>query len=304
MPREWASASPPSRKAAHDICPMRLQAASAHMGACHTWSGFRAWRSLGGGPYRHAQVIGEGEGASVDLVPQDIESQRARATAEKKVRTLMARELHDRVAQTLTAMLVDVEKFKAQPVAWDDVLREMDTIQSSTREVLTSLRQLLYDLRDESSVGDSFVGAVRDLLARFSERTRIEATVVVQGEWPALLTPAAALNLYRIVEEALSNVRMHSGASRVGVRLEEGTDGQLAMVIDDNGRGVDANAQIPGLGTVGMKERALLLGGHLKVSSENGGGTTVRVAFAKQLVVPAAQPEPRLEFIPQGALIS
>jgi signal transduction histidine kinase len=235
------------------------------------------------------------------MVPHGIESQLERTAAEKKIRSLMARELHDRVAQTLTAMLVDVEKFKAQPVAWDDVLREMDTIQSSTREVLSSLRQLLYDLRDESSVGDSFVGAVRDLLARFTEKTRIEATVVVQREWPALLTPAAALNLYRIVEEALANVRMHSGASSVGVRLEEARDGQLAMVIDDNGRGVDGNAQIPGLGTVGMKERALLIGGQLKVSSEDGGGTTVRVAFPKQLVVPAAQPEPRFEFTSQGA---
>jgi len=240
----------------------------------------------------------------VELVPHGGDAQLERTAAEKKVRSLMARELHDRVAQTLTAMLVDVENFKAQPAAWDDVLREMDAIQSSTREVLSSLRQLLYDLRDESSVGDSFVGAVRELLARFTEKTRIEATVLVQREWPARLTPAAALNLYRIVEEALSNVRMHSGASSVGVRLEEAADGLLAMVIDDNGRGVDGNGRLPGLGTVGMKERALLLGGQLKVSSENGAGTTVRVAFPKQLVVPAAQPEPKLEFIPQGALIS
>ena len=177
----------------------------------------------------------------------------------------MARELHDRVAQTLTTMLVDVEKFKAQPVAWDDVLQEMDSIQSSTREVLSSLRQLLYDLRGENPVGDSFAGAVGDLLARFSEKTRIEAAVIVERGWPAALYPAAALNLYRIVEEALSNVRMHSGASSVSVLLEAPKDGQLALVIDDNGRGVDGNLHRPGLGTVGMRERALLLGGQLKV---------------------------------------
>lgn len=209
----------------------------------------------------------------------------------------MARELHDRVAQTLTTMVVDVERFKSQQVEWDDVLAEMDAIQSSTREVLASLRQLLYDLRGENPVGESFVGAIGDLLARFSEKTRIEAAVVVQREWPALLTPAAALNLYRIVEEALSNVRLHSGASTVNVRLEAPADGDLALVIDDNGRGVDGNR--PGLGTVGMKERALLLGGNLKVSSENGGGTTVRAAFPKRLVVPAAHPEMKLR--PQGA---
>ena len=209
----------------------------------------------------------------------------------------MARELHDRVAQTLTTMLVDVEKFKTQQVEWDDVLAEMDSIQSSTREVLSSLRQLLYDLRGENAVGESFVGALGDLVARFSEKTRIEAAVIVQREWPAILTPAAALNLYRIVEEALSNVRMYSGASTVSVRLEAPADGNLALVIDDNGRGVDGDR--PGLGTVGMKERALLLGGQLRISSENGGGTTVRAAFPKRFVVPATHPE--LKLVPQGA---
>lgn len=212
----------------------------------------------------------------------------------------MARELHDRVAQTLTTMLVDVERFKAEQVAWDDVLRELDAIQSSTRDVLSSLRQLLYDLRGESSLGEGFVGALGDLIARFSEKTRIEAAVVVQREWPAVLTPAAALNLYRIVEEALANVRLHSGASNVSVRLEAPNDGQLAVVIDDNGRGVDGISQRPGLGTVGMRERALLLGGQLRISSEDGGGTTVRAAFPKRSVVPARHPEAKLGLLPQG----
>src|SRR5437660_6384017 len=71
------------------------------------------------------------------------------AAIEKDVRRLLARELHDRVAQTLTGMLVDVENFKSQPVAWDDVITQLDTIQSSTRQVLTNLRQLLHDLRGE-----------------------------------------------------------------------------------------------------------------------------------------------------------
>lgn len=213
----------------------------------------------------------------------------------------MARELHDRVAQTLTAMLVDVENFKTQQVAWDDVLLEMDAIQSSTREVLSSLRQLLYDLRGESPVGENFLGALGELVASFKEKSRIEAEIVVDREWPAVLTSAAALNLYRIVEEALTNVRMHSGASSVSVRLEAPMDGQLDLVIGDNGRGLDSSLYRPGLGTVGMKERALLLGGQLRISSEVGGGTTVRAAFQTRFVVPMAHQEPKLELIKQGA---
>jgi signal transduction histidine kinase len=225
-----------------------------------------------------------------------------RSTVEQELRSLMARELHDRVAQTLTTMLVDVERFKSQQVDWADVIREMDTIQSSTREVLSSLRQLLYDLRAENPVGEGFAGAIDDLLARFSEKTHIETAVVVHREWPAVLSPAAALNLYRIVEEALSNVSRHSGASTVRVRLEALEDGQLALIIDDNGRGVvDGTIHRPGLGTVGMKERALLLGGQLRISSENGGGTTVWAGFPKRFVVPATRPESNLELLQQGA---
>src|SRR6516165_6045778 len=67
--------------------------------------------------------------------------------AIEEVRRVVARELHDRVVQTLTCMLIDVENFKSQPVGWDDVVHEMDTIQGSTRHVLNNIRQVLHDLR-------------------------------------------------------------------------------------------------------------------------------------------------------------
>src|SRR2546423_4994182 len=79
--------------------------------------------------------------------PSAAASRRSRvrdSAVEEDVRRLVARELHDRVAQTLTGMLVDVENFKSEQVGWDDVIRQMDTIQTSTRQVLSSLRQLLH----------------------------------------------------------------------------------------------------------------------------------------------------------------
>src|SRR4030088_2679030 len=63
--------------------------------------------------------------------------------SEGEIRKLVARELHDRVAQTLTGMLVDLENFKTEPVGWEDVLTRLDTVQDSTRQVLQSLRELL-----------------------------------------------------------------------------------------------------------------------------------------------------------------
>jgi signal transduction histidine kinase len=211
---------------------------------------------------------------------------RARHSAvEQDVRRLVARELHDRVAQTLTGMLIDLENFKTEQVGWDDVLRQMDVIQDSTRQVLTNLRQLLHDLRGEETVGDSFVDAVGTLVSRFEERTRISARLTVLPGWPDTLTKPASVNLYRIIEEALANVRMHSGAKEVRIVLQPDSDGVLSVVIGDDGRGVDTdeNRRV-GLGTVGMRERALLLGGQLRIDSRMGDGTTVRALFPKALL--------------------
>src|SRR5947208_6663441 len=141
------------------------------------------------------------------------------AGVEEEVRRLVARELHDRVAQTLTGMLVDVENFKSEQVSWQDVVQQLDGIQSSTRQVLASIRQLLHDLRGEEALDGSFVDAVKALLVRFEAKTGIRPEIEITEGWPKALTPQASLNLYRIIEEALSNIRMHSGAKSVRIVL-------------------------------------------------------------------------------------
>lgn len=207
------------------------------------------------------------------------------SAVENEVRRLVARELHDRVAQTLTGMLVDLENFKAEPVAWDDVLHQMDSLQDSTRQVLSSLRQLLHDLRGDDTLSDTFVDAVGELTARFEQKTQIATHLTVVPGWPDVLTPPASVNLYRIIEEALANVRMHSGARVVRIILEPSSERELSIIIGDDGRGVDTHEARPvGMGTVGMKERALLLGGQLQIVSRLGDGTTVRAIFPKDLV--------------------
>lgn len=214
------------------------------------------------------------------------------AAMEHAIRRQLARELHDRVAQTLTGMLVDVENFKSQQVGWDDVIKEMEVVQSSTRQVLSSLRQLLHELRGEDQGGESLVNALGSLITRFEEKTAIATNLDVRPGWPAVLTPPASLNLYRIVEEALANVRMHSGARSVQIVLESRAEDHLALMVNDDGRGTDTDVSRPvGLGTVGMRERALFLGGQLQIQSESGGGTTVYAVFPKVHVVPAERNE-------------
>jgi signal transduction histidine kinase len=209
------------------------------------------------------------------------------AESPAELRKLVARELHDRVAQTLTGMLVELENFKSEPVAWDDVLRHLDTVQDSTRQVLQSLRELLHDLRGEEAFSDGFVDAVGNLVAKFQKKTDIATELDVLPGWPTSLTAPASLNLYRIIEEALANVRRHSGARAVRIVLQSLSDNQVAVTVGDDGRGMDSDISWPaGMGTLGMKERAVILGGELRIDSVRGDGTTVRAIFPMHQLTP------------------
>ena len=195
---------------------------------------------------------------------------------EGEVRRHLARELHDSVAQILTLMVVDMENFKLDQAGQVGVVNRVDSLQESTREVLHNLRQVLYDLREEPSTDSGFVHSVRTLLGRFEGSTGIRSKLRVSARWPSRLSAATANNLYRIVEEALNNVRLHSGAGRVDVLLESIGDG-VELTVQDDGRGLPADgSRRPGMGLMGMRERAVLMGGELDVISNGGGGTTVK----------------------------
>jgi two-component system, NarL family, sensor histidine kinase UhpB len=204
-----------------------------------------------------------------------------------EVRRALARELHDRVAQTLTTMLIELENFKLEQTGRQDVLRQVDGLQESTRYVLTNLRHVLSDLRGESGIEEGFADTVRALLAGFEERTHVSAHLSVSPLWPSRLTSQAAINIYRIVEEALTNVRMHSGAALVEVALGMWRDSHLAIEVKDDGRGAQsvAGERKPGMGLLGMRERALILGGRLEIETGVGGGTTVRAIIPRENLI-------------------
>ena len=92
------------------------------------------------------------------------------------------------------------------------------------------------------------------------------------------------MNLYRIVEEALTNVRMHSGATLVEVVLRLAREKHIALEVRDDGQGSNVRERVPGMGILGMKERAVILGGILEVESGNS-GTTVRAILPMEQVI-------------------
>jgi two-component system sensor histidine kinase UhpB len=198
------------------------------------------------------------------------------------VKRRLARELHDSVAQILTLMVVDMENFKLDEADQHHVVSRVDSLQESTREVLHNLRQVLYDLREEPSTDSGFVQQVRTLLTRFERSTGIRSKLQVSAGWPSRLSAATAHNLYRIVEEALNNVRLHSGAGEVDVTLVGTSDG-VVLTVQDNGRGLHAmdGDRRQGMGVMGMKERAVLLGGELDIISNGSGGTTVKAVVPR-----------------------
>ncbi len=203
------------------------------------------------------------------------------------IRRELARELHDRVAQTLTTMLIELENFKTEQTGRQSVLRQLDELQDSTRDVLKNLRTVLYDLRGEEDLNDSLVESVRALLSRFEERTQVSTLLSVAPSWPRRVRSAAGLNVYRIIEEALTNVRLHSGAQIVEVALGPMQGNKIEVRVKDDGKGgaTDAVSSQPGLGVMGMRERALLLGGRLEVESEDGRGTTIRAILPKEQLI-------------------
>jgi two-component system sensor histidine kinase UhpB len=214
------------------------------------------------------------------------ESKHGGPTRTSDLGRVLARELHDRVAQTLTTMLSSLENFEVKQLDNQNVLREIAELQETTRDALMNLRLVLYDLCVQTGIDEGFTEGVRAMLDRVQDKTRLKVVLSVSPFWPSRLRSQAALNLHRIIEKALTNVRLDSDARLVQVALEPEVDGQFAAEVKDDGRGADteSGSREPGLGPLGMRERALNLGGRLEVESIPGEGTTVRaIGPAEQL---------------------
>ena len=212
---------------------------------------------------------------------------RQRATAaEIEIRQWLARELHDTVAQVLTGLVIQVERFKLEQAGRRSVLEELEQVQASTREVLTNLRQTMLLLRDEPVTVPVLGEWLDEMLTTFEDETGIEARLEGQRSWPSDLHTHAAINICRIVEEALRNVRLHSRAKSVDVVLTCHDD-VARLRIEDDGLGWAglSDAARHGLGTLGMGERAALLGGEISIDTRPGLGTTVELSLPVERLI-------------------
>jgi signal transduction histidine kinase len=208
----------------------------------------------------------------------------ARRTAEAdEVRREFARLLHDGVAQTLTAMLLELDELRAEQQGEGVVLKRVDSLERSTRKALSELRDLLRQLRASRDGDRDLVKLVkRGIRARVGRRPAVKFELVVSPAWPERITGRTAAELHRVVEEAIENAIRHGGARQIGVAFKVSAGARYAQVsVTDDGPNLAARSGIKseGLGILGMRERALLLGGKLQLARGLGGrGTTVRVS--------------------------
>lgn len=196
-------------------------------------------------------------------------------STQESTLSYVSRELHDEFGQILTAlgaMLTRAEKRNPDSELTES-LREIREVAQSALDKTRTLSQALHPVMlDESGLEQSLDW----YLPTIERQTGIEIAYQKSGE--AFEVPrSAGVHIYRVVQEALNNIKRHSGAQRAWVRLRYLADA-LEVEIEDHGRGVSASSNgSRGIGLVGMRERAQLIGAELKFSQPAEGGTLVRL---------------------------
>ncbi|MEQ1772531.1 MAG: PAS domain-containing sensor histidine kinase [Burkholderiales bacterium] len=201
-------------------------------------------------------------------------------TVREEEKTRIARELHDELGQALTALKMDTATIESELDHAQDALRKrtsgmrqlIDTTVASVRRIAADLRPVMLD-----NLG--LVPTLEWLIKDFSGRTGIPVDLEIPDENLGVSGDAATA-IFRIVQEALTNVSRHSGADWVGVEVKR-YSGNVVVRISDNGKGfTDADKRkARSFGLLGMHERAYVLGGEVKISSPGQGGTQIEAVI-------------------------
>jgi two-component system sensor histidine kinase UhpB len=189
-------------------------------------------------------------------------------------RSRIARELHDEVGQTLTGVMLQVEGIAPKlPAELRDQLEELrETARSGTEEV----RRIARQLRPEALEDLGLQSALSALATAFSEQARVRVERRLEGELP--LSQEEELVVYRVAQEALTNVARHAHASRVELELA-GSGTRTTLTVRDDGVGLSPGALPSAHGIRGMRERAMLLGAQLTINSEPNRGTEISLSI-------------------------
>jgi signal transduction histidine kinase len=210
---------------------------------------------------------------------------RQRAGAVERAR--VARELHDGAVQSLIAMEMQVDVIRRQGAAQSSPLTsELGRIQGLLREEVLKLRELMQQMKSLDVDGATFLRFLEDTVERFQRETGISARFVAEVD-KVDLPQRVCRELARIVQEALVNVRKHSGAQQALVRLSDSTSA-IQLTIEDNGKGFVFSGRLSqgelekiGKGPMVIRERVRLIEGELTIESNPGRGTRLEISVPK-----------------------
>ena len=203
---------------------------------------------------------------------------RLRTVGADEERTRIARDLHDRIGQSLAYLGFELDRLVDRDEAGDGITTELHQLRDDVRGVTREVRDTLYDLRTDVSEGQGLA----DVLEQFAQRLgdRADLRIQVEADRGARLPMLQEREMWRVAQEALANIERHSKAT--AVRVVWRCDGERAFIdVTDNGMGFDQSraGRVDSYGVLGMRERASSIGASLEIVSAPGRGTRVRCSL-------------------------
>ncbi|MEO8512571.1 MAG: sensor histidine kinase [Ignavibacteria bacterium] len=206
-------------------------------------------------------------------------------TIREEERTLISREIHDQLGQELTALKMDIaylsrkiEKAKTEP-DWDEINSGLRSMSEITDQTINSVRRIARELRPDILDKLGLKEAIEWHAEEFTNRTGIDC-IVSTGLSEFDFNRDLDTTIFRIVQESLTNVARHSGATRskIGLKLAEKF---IYLSIEDNGRGItkEEMENTKSLGLVGIKERAFSVGGKISINGSKDKGTILNITI-------------------------
>jgi signal transduction histidine kinase len=231
---------------------------------------------FGADDVRLAEMFASRASTAVDLaerVSRDVVQRVVEAQEQERAR--LARELHDETGQALTSILLGLKGLEEVADA-DEARASVTEVRELVVSTLRDVRGLAVELRPAALDDFGLVPALERLADTFREKTGLDVALEARlGD--DRLDPSLETTLYRIVQEALTNVLKHAEAQHVSISLVR-KDGSISAVVEDDGRGFTPEApQREALGLIGMRERVGLVGGRISIESAPGAGTTLAV---------------------------
>lgn len=200
-------------------------------------------------------------------------------SVREEERARISREIHDELGQALTGLKMQLSWLEKRLAG--NLTAPAATIRSMSRlidDTMHSVRRIASDLRPQVLDELGLAGALRRQAREFQARAGIRCRMDLPAE-PFAMDPERARDVFRIFQEAMTNVARHAKATRVDIRLRLDA-GHLLLSVADNGLGISPAAvrRTKALGLLGVRERALLLGGKVEIEGSEGEGTSVRLS--------------------------